>query len=142
MATGTPFTQPRLVLSLVALMAIAVPCPVTLLFCSGLVPLATLAGVIGVTVASAPLTDGLIVLTPLAVEGTLYLWLMRWIAARLVRRSRPRTLAFVAAALLILAATPVYFFDCMDGHTVTRCSVVDMLRGAVLPARQCGDLGW
>jgi hypothetical protein len=85
---------------------------------------------------------GWVVAGPLALEVALLLWLLRWIAKRLVARLSGRALAATAAGVLVLAMMPVYSWDCMDGHSLTWCSVPGMLRAAVTEGRQCGDLGW
>ena len=123
------------------LLTVATPCPVSMLFCNGLLPPAVVFGVIANNLAREPYL-GWVVAAPLALEVALLLWLLRWIAKRLVARLSGRALAVTAAGVLVVAMMPVYSWDCMDGHSLTWCSVPGMLRAAVTEGRQCGDLGW
>jgi hypothetical protein len=120
---------------------LAAPCPVSILFCNGLLPPAIVLGVIVTTLAREPYL-GWVFAGPLALELALLLWLLRWIAKRLVARLSERALTATVAAVLIAAMMPLYSWDCMDGHSLTRCSVPRMVLGMVAEGRQCGDLGW
>jgi hypothetical protein len=128
-----------------ALLAVTAPCPVTLLLCNGLLPPMALAGWIGVGMASFirnPFAEEGFVVAILAVEGAVMLWLLRWIARRVVERASPRAVRWTVAGLILISLTPIYFLDCMDGHQLTPCSVPMMIRAGLLEGRQCGDLGW
>jgi hypothetical protein len=123
------------------LLALATPCPVSILLCNGLLPPVIVLGVIAMSLAREPYV-GWVVAGPLALELALLLWLLRLIAKRLVARLSERALAAAVATVLVAAMMPLYSWDCMDGHGLTRCSVPGILLAAVAEGRQCGDLGW
>ena len=124
-----------------ALFALAFPCPVSLLLCNGLLPPVVLVGVIANTLVHEP-RMGWVVVAPLVLEGAAPLWLLRWLATRLVGRLSPRVRVMAMACVILTGLLPIYFFDCMDGHPTTRCSVPDVVRAVFTEGRQCGDLGW
>lgn len=122
------------------LLVVCAPMPVTLLLCNGLVPPAALAGIVVLQVnhGSTALNDAKILGLQLAVQILGLNWLARLIASRLA----PRTQAMLAIALIVLAIAPVYYFDCMDGSPVVRCSIPDLISAGLTNERQCGDMGW
>ena len=122
-----------------ALLIVTVPCPVTLLLCMGLLSPAALAGLIVSTIIQEP-KMGLIVAAIYAAQLALWTWGLLWLARRLVARSSPRTITLIAAGLVVVSLTPIYFYDCMDGHGLKRCSIPGMVNGLVTDGNQCGDL--
>ena len=83
---------------------------------------------------------GLIVGAIYAAQLALWTWGLRWLARQLLARCSPRTISLIAAGLVIASLTPIYFYDCMDGHSLTRCSIPGMVNGLVTDGNQCGDL--
>ena len=57
------------------------------------------------------------------VQLAVVLWLLRWIARRLVSGLSPRALGLTAAGLIVASLAPIYFYDCMDGHSLMRWSM-------------------
>jgi hypothetical protein len=132
---------PSRMTSMWALLAVTTPCPATLLLCYGLVPPAVLAAMT-LRIAIREPGFGWIIAGIYVVQLAVVLWLLRWIARRLVSRLSPRALGLTAAGLIVASLAPIYFYDCMDGHSLMRCSMPGLLRAAVTDGNQCGDLGW
>ena len=122
---------------------VTLPCFVFLLFCSGFLPVAGMAVLAARFVAT--LQPGvLLLLIPLMVEGVAYVVALHLIARAVVRRlpSDPRrarvAIGWIVAGCLLSTALPIQAFDCMDGHSVTRCSALQMYFGW-LRARAPGE---
>jgi hypothetical protein len=101
------------------LLALAAPCPVSILFCTGLLPPAFVLGVIAVTLAREPYIGWVL-------AG---LWHSSWHCCcgssdgsrkRLIARLSERALAAAVVAVVVAAMMPLYSWDCMDGHSLTR----------------------
>ena len=136
--------------SLFVAMLATVPCPSFFLFCYGLLPVSGL-GLAFVKFVSVALRDpvALVFAIVALLHGVVYVVCLYWLAGVLSRqRSSPRLLAGrharwqLLAALVVLAALPVYSFDCMDGASSQWCNWYDLHVGWFGAARTCGDFHW
>src|SRR5258706_6894087 len=111
-------------------MLVMVPCPSFFLFCYGLLPVSGL-GLGLVKFVSVALRDPVALVFAIAalLHVAVYVVCLYWLAGVLSRqRFSPRMLTGrhakwqLLAALLVLAALPVYSFDCMDGASSRWCN--------------------
>ena len=131
-------------------MLVTVPCPSIFLFCNGLLPVSGL-GLGFVKFVAVALRDpvALVFAIVALLHGVVYVACLYWLAGVLSRqRSSPRMLTGrharwqLLTALLVLAALPVYTFDCMDGASSQWCNWYELHIGWFGVARTCGDFHW
>ena len=120
---------------------LTLPCPLFLVYCFAVVP------PVAVLVLSANLIEqeaflGLAAAALMIGEVAIILVAGRLVVWFLARRLPPKARAIGIAALVVLSLLPIYFFDCMDGQELTRCSFPMIVRAGLTAGRQCGDLGW
>jgi hypothetical protein len=142
--------------AILAGLIVACPCFVFLLFCNGFLPVGAMAILAGKLVASRD-PGVLVLLGPLVLEGGIYVFVLNKLAhvvTGYLHRARWRTgavLMMLSAGFLVSTMLPVNAFDCMDGHSLKRCSALRMYfgwmesraagtSGFVDPG--CGDFGW
>jgi len=140
--------QDRYVL-FVAMLA-TVPCPSVFLFCNGLLPVSAL-GLGLAKFLSVALKDPVALVFAVAtiLYGVAYGACLYWLGGLLSRRLSGyrmpmgwRASRLFVAALLVLAALPVYSFDCMDGASSRWCNWYELHVGWFGAAEACGDFHW
>ena len=136
--------------ALLVAMLVTVPCPSFFVFCYGLLPVSGL-GLGLVKFVAVALRDpvALVFAVVALLHGVVYAACLYCLAGFLSRqRSSPRMLTGrragwqLVAALLVLAALPVYSFDCMDGAPSRWCNWYELHVGWFSAARACGDFHW
>lgn len=141
-------------------MLLTIPCFVFLLLCAGFLPV----GVMGLLAFNQVLrlTSDLfwlvIIVALLVAEAAIYIFvftrLTRLLSRFIVRAPKTGGMLMLLGVVLVgmlMFFLPIYSLDCMDGHSLKRCSAARMYfgwfgtlsdpRNAWLDA-QCGDLGW